>query len=1291
MASLQQILSWFKTGLFPNEDQFRQTWLSYWHKSEKIPQSQVFGLQDSLDTLSTGMIYKEPVQNLTDLATTYPNPQKGWSVQVINEKNVDGNSLIYQWDGTQWNNTGMVGFPSDVVKHVELDGVKSDLVQLEAERIAIPSDILTNDEASVYEAITLFKIYRKEFIKLYITSVTYNHATYGDRVLLSYYDNNVLKPFYNLTTDELYDGNIHTFEVSVLGTPIIIEFQTKSNPFTKNVVYGNTAPVNYIAPINFDTTYYSIKDDVSSVQTNVNTLSNTVDKQSISIKREWADNDILQSINLLNTKELNYLNCVKSIYIEGIVSNDKSIKAALSSLVVNHSTFGNRFALCIWDANDNPVIGAQLTNVDFSKPFKYTYNGIELTVLINISDYQNLSDADKILVSNTVNNPPRIILSQKCFMSVIPDELSEQIIAIDTHVADIEKELSGNSKLNPLKYPDLNYTANELLIISSIKDIGFSNVPEGIKEDDIIIRSFSANAQVGSGNYGQQIYLANKRIYNETGNWTTASILIAPNIPCDFLEHEFYVEVESGEMAGMIIRMLVDYSIFTDIAPFNYGTNINNKISLNLNKTWYDGSINDRIVDLENKVNDLETPDIYSLPMQQKNIVFAGSSNVWGDGYLMYSYLKAPIEWLFKSTGKYNNIDSVETDSDTMLFSNVKKFLDGKVIQISGIDSSIKFKHRGSELNICQVIKRTSDFAVIGIYDGDTKITEFTNHNPTVGSDSKNFIGDGEIKKFELDRCFTFNHVLSVNGVSKIIQLNKTQNTNTVFPENVDCLVIRSLNVTGKVIHSLWFKEAPAQGANINVSYDYGEPICFVKSTVGGTENDFENESPYADGTIQYDPTNPGSVGSGVDFRLINEKAFIRYWFDTDEEREITIKIEGGNNPYFIFNFSSSVYHNVMNAGIGGFTAKAYNDASYLNRAWFNFADNFTPDFVSIGLAGNDDNLNYPRKISRVFPNLTLGELKNFPMVEAGKIEYVSGSDTYNVTKNVGIITEITSRSLKSTEIVGSGVVVGDFARVGTYTGDLRQVQTRRIETVNTEMGEITWAEPLHLNEYICLDNLQELVGQEVSIRSISQYMDNMKLLIENIKRMSPKCKVCLFQIYYVDMWNRNTAEYTYIQQWVASNFDNSVFVIDAWQYSRNYCENSYKGRVYDLEANGTDEISFTAPAHGHWEGIEVWVDNKNVYGIDCYPITGWNRTIQDKIGTDLNWIGTNSYYPRIYQTRDMVIKWKKNIPPSGTPIIIKLATRQWSGDYAHPGEGNYIDNSLGRAMIYALTQSVLN
>ncbi len=41
MASLATIISWFRTGLYPTEDQFRETWLSFWHKSQKIPMSQI--------------------------------------------------------------------------------------------------------------------------------------------------------------------------------------------------------------------------------------------------------------------------------------------------------------------------------------------------------------------------------------------------------------------------------------------------------------------------------------------------------------------------------------------------------------------------------------------------------------------------------------------------------------------------------------------------------------------------------------------------------------------------------------------------------------------------------------------------------------------------------------------------------------------------------------------------------------------------------------------------------------------------------------------------------------------------------------------------------------------------------------------------------------------------------------------------------------------------------------------------------------------------------------------------
>ena len=1015
---------------------------------------------------------------------------------------------------------------------------------------------------------------------------------------------------------------------------------------------------------------------------------NVLTNKSINVYPDWFDfqNSVVKETNTLFFEKVGGLN---------IAGFDKSLRLGFFSFIKGHSAFGNRIGFA-WEKGQVWQRGDLLTNVNFNAPFLYKIDGKQYYITIDVSQ---VPDSETIYISDAGTGEIKLKINDRYTNFSEYSDVSElktdvdalkkdvsglktDVDALKTDVSGLKTDIYGNGGLNFLKNPDDNYSEAERKIISAIKNIGFYDVPEAIKNDDIFVRTLAAQTKTTGGSFGQLVYFANKRIYNETNNWDIASILIAPKVPCDYQEHEFDVTVSSGEMAGLRIRVLIDYSVFAG-TEFLYGTKINNKIVFNLLRTWNE-PLNDRLHKIETDISELQKENTYIMPMQQKNVVFAGSSNVWGDGFLFYSYLKKPIDWLYKSFGKYTAYNDVETTNGEVQTNDVK-FMDGKAIKISGVGAEIKFKHKGSELNICQVIERTSDFALIGLYDGDTKVAEFTNHNTTIGSDTEQFSGDGAKIKFNLKRCFTYSHVLKVNGVSKNIILN-TQGYGGTFPVGVDCLVIRSLDDNGNVIHTLYFKEAPTVGAVIDVSYNYGETICFVKSTVGETESG-ENESPYGDGTISYDPTSPADIGSGLDFRLINEKSFYKFWFDSDVEREITLKIEGGNNPYFVFNFASSVFHNVMNAGIGGWTAAIFNSGSYINRAYWNIADYFSPDVVTIGLTGNDDWANYPRKIKRVYNGITLDELKQFPMLEVGEIEYVKESDTYNVTKNIGIIKEITTRSLKADEIIGSDVAKGDFVRIGTYTGDLRQVQTRRIETVDNVQGQITWAEPLHLNEFICIETIDDLVGQEISIRSIEQYMQQMELLISNIKKMVPKCKICLFNIYYVDMWTRDTAEYTYIQQWIAEKFDGTVYFVDAWKYARDYCENSLHSRDFDFVADGNDTITFAIDGVGHWEGIEVWVNNKNVYGKDCYPITGWYTTIEDKTGSELNWVGTNNYYPRIYKKRNFAIKWKQNIPLTGTAIKVKLATRQWSADYAHPRNGDYIDNSLGRALVYAISK----
>lgn len=1144
---------------------------------------------------------------------------------------------------------------------------------------------INEKELEALNAIRLLKIETNNpnlyAIKFHLSTVVNNDESVGYRFGLT--TNNGYNIWY--TEDDALNGNIHKKTVKIEGYNYTMYFQIDNsslrtgilislNPFDTKAKFI-LADKGIISAVP-DMVQEAIQEGVKTAEQNADTNA----KKLINYYPEWFDyqnsTGITDSINTFLKNAGNFI-------IKGF---DKKLKLGIFSFVKGSSTYGNRIGLA-WFKDGNWVRGEIITNVTFNS-FLYTIDGS----IYNISiDVNQVPDQDNAYISDAGTNEVKFKLNDR-YSTIDVDSLRTDVNSLRTDVDSLNLDIYGTSKVPILKYPDLKYSEKEQLIISSIKNMGFYNVPKSVINDDIIVRSFQAQSTVGDGTFGQQIYFANKRIYEEDKNWSSASILIAPMIICDYKEHEFDVTVTSGEMQGMRIRVIVDYSVFSG-QEFNYGTNINNKIAFNLNKSWY-VSIDEKFDQVYDNIDEINAEiekvkiDVSTdgIPMRQKNIVWMGSSNVWGGGYLCDSYLKAPMEWLFKSTGKFNGADDVIT-SNGLFVENKEKFFDGKAVKITGVGATVKFTHKGSELNICQVIERSSEYALIGLYDGDTKVAEFTNHNDTVGNASKSFEGNGTQAKFNLDRCFTYNHTLTIDGNVKTIALN-TSGYGASFPEGVDCLVIRAISADGsKVIHALWFKEAPAVGANIQVSYSFGETICFVKSTVGETYDGI-NESPYGDGDISYDPVNPTAIGSGLDFRCINEESFFKFWFNDDSEREITLKIESGSsNPYFIFNFSSTVYHNVMNAGIGGYTAAAFNDVEGRPLTSYpNIANRFSPDFVSIGLTGNDDWLNFPRKINRVV-NMTLTELRAFPSLEIGKIEYKSDSDTYDVTVNTGLITEVTPRSLKSASIIGSSVAVGDFARIGTYTGDLRQVQTRRIETVDTETGEITWAEPLHLNEYLCMDSLQDLVGQEVSIRTIEQYMTNMKTLIINILKMVPKCKICLFNVYYVAMWARDCAEFTYIQQWIASEFPDNVFMFDAWRYSRDYVENGRKNRVINTTANGTSELSFNSPSSlGHWEGIEVWVNGRNVYGKDCVVESGYLYTVNPNLsGDDLNWTGNNSYLKPHTVNKQMELIWKKNVPEINTPVEIRLSNYQWSNDWAHPISQEQVGTFLGRAMIYAI------
>lgn len=73
MASLTQIFDWFKENLMPTEAQFQETWKSFWHKSEKLPISQILGLQEEIAKATTN--FKGYHTSFAELQSAYPQAQ----------------------------------------------------------------------------------------------------------------------------------------------------------------------------------------------------------------------------------------------------------------------------------------------------------------------------------------------------------------------------------------------------------------------------------------------------------------------------------------------------------------------------------------------------------------------------------------------------------------------------------------------------------------------------------------------------------------------------------------------------------------------------------------------------------------------------------------------------------------------------------------------------------------------------------------------------------------------------------------------------------------------------------------------------------------------------------------------------------------------------------------------------------------------------------------------------------------------------------------------------------------
>lgn len=70
-------------------------------------------LSSQVNSLMTGIVWKNAVSTYDSIATTYPTPEDGWTVTCLDTKKV------YQYDGTAWNEIFVITVPVASVADVE--------------------------------------------------------------------------------------------------------------------------------------------------------------------------------------------------------------------------------------------------------------------------------------------------------------------------------------------------------------------------------------------------------------------------------------------------------------------------------------------------------------------------------------------------------------------------------------------------------------------------------------------------------------------------------------------------------------------------------------------------------------------------------------------------------------------------------------------------------------------------------------------------------------------------------------------------------------------------------------------------------------------------------------------------------------------------------------------------------------------------------------------------------------------------------------------------------------------
>lgn len=956
----------------------------------------------------------------------------------------------------------------------------------------------------------------------------------------------------------------------------------------------------------------------------------------------WRD---AAAANLAAGTEQQLAGAIKAVVALGFTGSARAKQFRFMVVSKNHATYLDR----IYISDENSVVwgfdGTVAGKADGPVWVTTATNGGYFKVLI---DFRELPDG---LLYNSAST--RLLLSD----SIYRDEaLQSQIDAINTTLA------SGTATWRDPSSASL--TATEDTIRQAILKVEAVGMP---RTDVYRIVTFCKSDPT----YGENII-----IYNGASQvWQAGTTPVANKD-----SGPVWVKCVRGGDPGYF-NLLVDYRrISATGVLLNSGASTKFKLSPNV---FEDEKLREAIASATSSVPSQVTPLGRAI-----RVAVAGSSITWGAGWLgQSSYVGEVEDYLRTRLASTVHGDAFAKSGTYSTVSN-SLFYKGSATLLSGAGSKATFSLDGDELSLCIARERGNvGAAVCELWVNGALYDTFSTANPkAVVQKSLTFSGDGSTVKFDLGEAFTYGHVLTVGGASKVVQMN-TQGHGATFPAGVDALVIRKMvTVNGRpeVHHVLWFATAPAAGSNnISVSFDAGESITYVRGTVGQTTRPLSgtNESPYGDGNVAFDPANPSGLSSGLGFRETDHRSMRTWKFDTQATRAFEVRIasldpSGTGTPQLYLNFATNRMHHIMNAGIGGWSAGALMTDTGLNGV--DDLVRFQPDMVLLESCTNDDWSTHVDRAWRTRSGLTDAQVRGEETSNFFRtVSYVSANN-YTVEDVRVVLTAVTETSADlSSENATFQVVPGDVIIFGDFKGDNRRVACRLVKSWDTVARRVTWGRPLRPEEMAHVADLQGLVGSTCMLKGAPQWVANVEAVIDAVRAALPNAHVIIGTSGIPNIRHRRLEGYRELAEDVCARkgawFADFYAATLVWQYSQPPTQQLYLNASASTVStgaseyvlynqNGTKPDSLNDGNAWLYRGWSVKVNGVERINAGCHVVGGykygWPAGTTQMSKSNVAAVGD-----------DYKLVFTSGVPAAGATIEVKRAANKWATDDCHPNE----------------------